>query len=42
MAMERLGAKVEIDGGYVVARDGVEIASAPSVADAKLDVKREG
>ncbi len=29
-------------GGYSVARDGIEIARSPSVADAKLYVKREG
>lgn len=29
------------DGGYSVARNGVEFAQAPSVADAKLLVKRD-
>lgn len=29
------------DGGYSIARDGIVIARAPSIADAKLYVKRD-
>ena len=34
-------ARLESSGGYIVTRNGVIIALAPSVADAKLYVSRE-